>query len=164
MKKKILFLTVLATSLLQAKAQSHHKEVAGNNKIESRAKKGKEAIKPFQRQLTTLFSTSMTLTDALVSSDVPKAQAATALLTERLAIADSELAKGQIKSGDWAEHRKTMQTALEQISCSKDLGTQRKHFAQFSEALSQSIKIFGLGGATAYLKLPDGLGERSHLA
>lgn len=115
-----------------------------------------EAIEPqftvdakFQQQLSSVFSTYVTLKDAFVSTDAAKVSTEAASTRKALGNADMKLLSGAAHN-DWMNYLGSMETSLKTMEASADIEAQRQAFSTLSENLYKSIKAYGLGGATAY--------------
>ena len=147
--KKQIFILMIALALTGFELQAQHNH--GHAGKKGPASKSAQAADPaFQKHLAAIFEASQNLKEALVASDAAKAKTAATAVEKSLAATDMNLLKGQAQMQDWMDHQKTLKSTLGQISGTANLSEQRKHFAQFSEALFQSAKAFGIGGTEAY--------------
>ncbi len=103
----------------------------------------------FQNQLADVFMVSLQLKEAFVSSDTAKVLVAIPEIRNSILKVDMSLLKDEVLM-DWMGYLKTLNESVVQISNSTDLIVQRKAFASFNDAIYESIKMFGIGGMTAY--------------
>ena len=147
MKKQILVLSIsLSLFTLGVKAQDGH---AGHKGHKMEETKSGEADPAFQKQLATVYKTSLDLKEAFVASDAEKVKKAVVPVQEAIAKVDMNLLKDQAHR-DWMNYLKEINNSLSQIKSSGNIGEQRKYFSGFNDALYKSVKAFGTGRETVY--------------
>jgi hypothetical protein len=103
----------------------------------------------FQQQLAKVFTSYVSLKDALVASDAEKVKSEASTTGQAVAAVDVKLLSGEAHN-DWMSYLTPIQTSLEEIEGAADIEVQRKAFSTLSENLYKSIKAFGLGGTEAF--------------
>ncbi|MFD1140842.1 efflux RND transporter periplasmic adaptor subunit [Larkinella insperata] len=101
------------------------------------------APQAFQHQLTALYEQSLRLTESLIASDPAKARAEAAAARKTLEAINRKQLPGSAHQ-DWMKQLSRMQTALSSLAATADLEKQRSAYAQFSDGLYHSIKMFGI--------------------
>jgi Cu(I)/Ag(I) efflux system membrane fusion protein len=112
-----------------------------------------QALAPaaFKKQLGDAVNTYLLVKDALVASDVAAAEAAAQKMRQALSKVDMALLKGDAHLY-WMEQLKALQAHSEKISTTTDLEAQRRQFDFLSQALIQSVKVFGTHTDTLYVQ------------
>lgn len=108
-----------------------------------------EVDEAFQKQLSDVFTSYVSLKDAFVSSDASKVKNAATKTAASLAGTDMKLLSGAAHN-DWMTYSAGMSEALKKIETASDIEVQRKSFSELSDNLYKSAKAYGLGGTTAY--------------
>ena len=103
----------------------------------------------FQQQLSVVFDKYITIKDALVSSDVQSTQESGGELSKALEQVDITLLSGTDRN-TWMDLLGKMNNALENLTSTSDLASQRSSFSDLSDALYQAITTFRVGGIAAY--------------
>ena len=103
----------------------------------------------FQQQLAGVFTSYVTLKEALVSSDPAKVKAEAGTTLATISKVDMKLLTGAAHN-DWMNYLNGLRTSLQSIQATDDIEVQREALSTLSENLYKSIKAYGLGGANAY--------------
>lgn len=103
----------------------------------------------FQKQLSVVFTSYVTLKEAFVATDAAKVKTEAAAVASSLAAIDMKLLTG-VAHNDWMTYSGAMDAALKEIQATDDIEAQRSGFKNLSDNLYKSIKAYGLGGVTAY--------------
>lgn len=103
----------------------------------------------FRKQLASVFTSYLSLKEALVSSSAVQAKAQASSTTKALSDVDMGLLSGAAHH-DWMNFLAPMQKSLKEIASSGDIEIQRRAFSTLSDNLYKSIKAFGLGGKEAF--------------
>lgn len=103
----------------------------------------------FQKQLSAVFTSYVTLKEAFVATDAAKVKTEAATVASSLAGTDMKLLTGAAHN-DWMTYSGAMDAALKEIQATDDIEAQRTAFKNLSDNLYKSIKAYGLGGVTAY--------------
>jgi len=103
----------------------------------------------FQKQLTDVFISYITLKEAFVATDAGKVKTEATATQQALAKADMMLLSGPAHH-DWMAYLSSMEAALKEITVASDIEVQRKAFSTLSDSLYKTVKAYGLGGTTAY--------------
>lgn len=146
---------VIVTSLILAAgvAVAQHNHGSGHTNAPAHNKKetahSHRAVSEFQMQLRGVFTASLQLKDALVSSDAEKATLSASEIKSALTKVDLALLKDEALM-EWMGYLKILNENLERIAGSNDLVLQRHAFSSFSDALYKSLKEFGAGGIMVY--------------
>ena len=128
------------------KETSMVKNVVYREQEESKSKTGETE---FKKQLTKVYDAYLPLKNAFVKSDPNATADAAEKVGDALKNVNMELLKGDAHM-DWMKQLNTLSSGLKKIKNSKDIEMQRGGFAEFSLALHQAIKEFGMDNATAY--------------
>jgi Cu(I)/Ag(I) efflux system membrane fusion protein len=151
MKIKMIMLFLM---LISAAVYAQHDHGAGQNSAPAHSKKENDvhshrAAPVFQKQLADVFTASLQLKEALISSDSMTASASIQEIKNSLSKVDMTLLKDESLM-DWMSNLKVFNESMTLISSSTNLKVQRKAFTSFSDALYKSAKLFGLGSMTTY--------------
>ncbi len=150
MKNSIIIMSFI---LLAGSAVAQHDHGAGHTNAPAHSKKetvhSHRAVPEFQVQLRGVFTASLQLKDALISSDAAKATLSASEIKSALSKVDLALLKDEALM-DWMGSLKILNENLERIGSSTDLTIQRQAFSSFSNALYKSLKEFGAGGIMVY--------------
>lgn len=159
MKTKTIFYTLLITTTVWTlNGCSQSKKEAAKNHEEHAQPATTEATPSaptfsvdgaFQQQLSSVFTSYVSLKDAFVATDVAKVKAEAATTAQTLAKADMKLLTGAAHN-DWMNYLGGMETSLKEIQAASDIEQQRKAFSNLSDNLYKSIKAYGLGGTPAF--------------
>lgn len=103
----------------------------------------------FQKQLASVFTSYLSLKEALVSSSGVQAKTQASSTNKALSNVDMGLLSGAAHH-DWMNFLAPMQKSLKEIASSGDIEIQRRAFSTLSDNLYKSIKAFGLGGKEAF--------------
>ncbi len=103
----------------------------------------------FKKQLAAVVDSYLALKEALVASDAAKAATAAGQVKQDLGKVQMELLKGDAHVM-WMDMLKPLEGSLQKISGSKDIEAQRLAFADLTEALYQSLKMFQVQGLNIY--------------
>jgi Cu(I)/Ag(I) efflux system membrane fusion protein len=166
MKTKLILATLLfsATALTffsgcsgdkkETATESHDKHESDEHASGSTA--SKEAAEPqfkveaaFQQQLSSVFTSYVSLKDAFVSSDPNKVKAEASSTNQALSKVDMKLLSGAAHN-DWMTYVLPLESSLKEIQSTADIEAQRKAFSTLSDNLYKSIKAYGLGGKEAF--------------
>ncbi|MGH1434195.1 MAG: efflux RND transporter periplasmic adaptor subunit [Lewinella sp.] len=109
------------------------------------------APETFKEQLAGAVSAYLLLKDALVASDVAAAEAAAQDMHQALGKVDMAKLKGDAHLY-WMQQFKALQAHSEKITTSTDLEVQRQQFDFLSQALIQTVKVFGAHTDTLYVQ------------
>lgn len=121
---------------------------------------GESAPDTFKKQLTGVYTASLKLTEALISSNAGSTNAAAAGVEKALSGVDMMQLSGQTHL-DWMRYLNAMNAALKTIRGSGDLDKHRAAYAQFEEGLYQSVKRFGIINKPVYRQYcPMALGNK----
>lgn len=112
-----------------------------------------QALAPaaFKKQLGNAVNTYLLLKDALVASDMAAAEGAAQKMRQALSKVDMALLKGDAHLY-WMEQLKALEAHSEKITTTTDLEAQRRQFEFLSQALIQSVKVFGTNTDTLYVQ------------
>lgn len=146
MKKQILFLFI-SFSVFSFAPQAQHTAIHYTSA---------QSYHSFEAGLTKLYKSSLTLNEALISSDVKKTQQAAGEVKKVISQVDKSLLKEKALS-DWMSYQKVIIASLEKIESEEKLKVQRKYFASFSQALYKSLKTFGIEETAYYQFCPMAL-------
>ena len=105
----------------------------------------------FKQQLTHLSEAYILLKDALVATDNKLAATEAQQVIDALSKVGMDLLKEEAHLY-WMEQVEVLQPHGEKIIELTDIEEQRKQFDFFSQALIQSIKVFGMGGDILYVQ------------
>ena len=105
----------------------------------------------FKEQLQQVLAMYLALKDALVSTDAALAQSKVAPLQNALSAVDMALLKGDTHMY-WMDQLGALTGHTEKIALLEDVEEQRKQFDFLSQALINSIKVFGIPGSTYYVQ------------
>lgn len=103
----------------------------------------------FQSQLSSVFTSYVSLKNAFVSSDANKVKAEASATQQALVKVDMKKLSGAAHN-DWMNYTSGIESSLKEIEGSTDIEAQRKSFSTLSDNMYKSIKAFGLGGANAF--------------
>jgi len=103
----------------------------------------------FQNQLSQVVHAAGMLSDAFVSEDAAKIDAAVNEVRNKLNEADMNLLKGEDHM-NWMQYQRSMIELVNKISDSSELSEQKESFAAFNENLYLSVNAFGIQGEPAY--------------
>lgn len=103
----------------------------------------------FQQQLSTVFTSYVSLKDAFVATDVAKVKEAAEVAQQSLSKVDMMLLTG-VAHNDWMNYAGGLESSLKEIQSLNEIEAQRTSFSKLSDSMYKSIKAYGLGGATAY--------------
>ena len=103
----------------------------------------------FPKQLGALLAPYLKVKDAFVSSDPKAASENIRDVASSLEKVDMSLLKGETHM-KWMAQLNRLQESIKLIQVSNDIEIQRASFAQLSDALHMSFKIFGVEGLHAY--------------
>lgn len=131
------------------KKEDSHEHASGSTAPEQASKPAFEVDGKFREQLSAVFTSYVTMKDALVGSDASKVKAEAANTSSALANVDMKLLTGAAHN-DWMTYVAPMEKSLKEMASSDDLEAQRKSFSSVSENLYKSIKAFGLSGDQAF--------------
>lgn len=148
MNKQILIMVCFSLITFGLKAQDHNhgKMNRDDHKV---AATYSEVPQHFQSQLAAVFTANLSLNDGFVSSEVTSVKNAVAPVKEALNKVDMGLLKGDAHLA-WMSHLKVLKSSLEEITSAHSIEDQRKYFAEFNQALYQSVKAFGILEQEAY--------------
>jgi Cu(I)/Ag(I) efflux system membrane fusion protein len=148
--------TVFALSNCSAKKEEAAQEESHDESMHASNEEMPAATAPqfqvdaaFQQQLSGVFTSYVSLKDALVATDASAAKAAATKTQESLSKVDMMLLTG-VAHNDWMTYSAGLEAALNEIQSSEDIEAQRTAFSKVSDNLYKSIKAYGLGGAEAY--------------
>lgn len=150
MKNSIIIMSLIlfaGSVVAQHDHGSGHTNAPAHNKKETAH--SHRAVPEFQQQLRGVFTASLQLKEALVSSDASKATLSASEIKSSLSKVDLTLLKDEALM-DWMGYLKILNENLERIAGSNDLVLQRHAFSSFSDALYKSLKEFGAGGIMVY--------------
>lgn len=108
-----------------------------------------EVPEAFQKQLTEVAEAYFEVKNALVDSNPEKAAESSQILNKAIINVDMTLLKGKSHEA-WMKSEGALKTASKNISNTKDLEMQRKHFQHLSNNLLNVIEDFGLKKDTIY--------------
>ena len=103
----------------------------------------------FQQQFAGVFTSYITLKEALVSSDVNKIKVEAGTTLATIGKVDMKLLTGAAHN-DWMNFVNGLNASLQSIQATDDIEVQREGFSALSDNLYKSIKAYGLGGTNAY--------------
>lgn len=147
MKKQILNVTLgLSLMAFGAQAQDHDKM---DQKDHAGMTMSYDAPKKFQEQLADVYEASLDLKEAFVASDPAQVQKAVKPVQKALSAVDMKLLKDKAHMA-WMDQLKTLDSSLKAISEANAIDVQRESFANFSQALYQGVKSFGISSEEAY--------------
>ena len=159
MKARLIFYSFLfatAVFTLLSNCSGGKKTESDDAHAEATDEKAQEATAPqfvvsenFQQQLAKVFTSYVSLKDALVASDAAKVKSEASTTSQAVAAVDMKLLSGAAHN-DWMSYLTPIQTSLKEIESAADIEVQRKAFSTLSENLYKSIKAFGLGGTEAF--------------
>ncbi len=111
--------------------------------------------KAFKEQLAEVIKDYLALKDALVLTDNVQARESAAQFLESLSGVDRSLLKDKVQSDSheyWMEQLDALQAHGQQIRALEDVEEQRKQFDFLSQALINTIKVFGITEDTFYIQ------------
>jgi hypothetical protein len=158
MKARLIFYSLFATVIftLLSNCSGGKKAESDETNAEATDEKAQEAAAPqfvvsenFQQQLAKVFTSYVSLKDALVASDAAKVKSEASTTSQAVAAVDMKLLSGA-PHNDWMSYLTPIQTSLKEIESTADIEVQRKAFSTLSENLYKSIKAFGLGNMEAF--------------
>ena len=129
-------------------AESHQHEAATSEASEAAAPQF-TVDENFQKQLSTVFTSYVSLKDAFVASDVEKVKSEASNTSQAVAKVDMKLLSGAAHN-DWMAYLGSIDQSLKEIQGSSDLAVQRKAFSNLSDGMYKSIKAFGLSEGEAF--------------
>lgn len=147
MRKSIIVMSLALVSW-SVYAQHDHANMHGQEK-ESQEIKSYDTDQKFQEQLGLLYESSLSLTEAFVSSDPAVVKNKAAAVKKSMEKVDMKLLKGQAHM-DWMKYSALMNSSIASVEGSASIAEQREAFAQFSANLYKSVKAFGINGKEAY--------------
>ena len=107
----------------------------------------------FQKQLNTVFQSSLKLNESFMTEDIATVKKAAMDVRDQIGKADMMLLKGQAHM-DWMNYLKTMNGGLDHIIEAASINHQRTAFSQYNKGLYQSIKVFKIGETAYYQYCP----------
>jgi membrane fusion protein, copper/silver efflux system len=105
--------------------------------------------KKFKAQLEALNKAYLAVKDAFVQTDAAMAGKKTEGILKALKNVDMSLVKGE-SHNYWMEESKNIKVAVGHISDESDIKIQREYFAELSEAIVQTTKVFGVKSEVYY--------------
>jgi Cu(I)/Ag(I) efflux system membrane fusion protein len=151
MMKQLLSVT-LGVSLMAFSAQAQDSKMDHSKmdqKDHTEMTMSYDAPEAFQEQLAEVYEASLDLKEAFVASDTLQVRKAVSPVQDALFEIDMKLLKDKAHRA-WMDQLKTLRSSLEAIDKANTIMAQRESFADFSQALYQSVKAFGIGGEEAY--------------
>nr|WKN38605.1 DUF3347 domain-containing protein [Tunicatimonas sp. TK19036] len=127
-------------------AQNHHQM---DHKDHAEMTMSYDAPKEFQQQLAGVYQANLDLKEAFVASETSQVKEAVSSVQNALSEVDMSLLQEKAHMA-WMDQLKTLNSSLTAISGAGTIDTQRQSFAEFSQALYQSVKSFGIGGEEAF--------------
>lgn len=103
----------------------------------------------FQNQLADVFTSYISLKEALISSNGKEVKAEVPNVQKALGKVDMKLVSGAAHN-DWMNYMGRIESSLTEIQVNKDIEAQRKSFRTLSENLHKTIKAYGLGGKDVF--------------
>lgn len=103
----------------------------------------------FQEQLTEVYRVYLSLEEALVRTDPQAGKKSATQVEQALSQVDMSLVKGEMHN-HWMTSLNSLTEAIKKIGGSGDVEQQRMAFADFSDILYSTIKMFGVKGETIY--------------
>ena len=103
----------------------------------------------FIKQLTEVYRANLDLKDALVESDMEKAQAEAKEVLDELGNVDHQVLEGDAH-GIWMSSLREIAHLLSKIQNAGSLDEQRESFALLNRALYRSMKFLGYSGEPVY--------------
>ncbi len=146
--RKSIMIMALALVSWSVYAQHDHSDMQGQ-KGESQEVKHYDTDKKFQDQLGAVYESSLTLTEAFVSSDPVVVRSKAADVKKTMEKVDMKLLKGQAHM-DWMKYRKLINGSIGAFEKAESIAEQREAYAAFSTNLYKSVKAFGINGKEAY--------------
>lgn len=105
----------------------------------------------FQQQLGQYAEDYQELKDALVDTDFETAKAAASETLSSLEAVDMTQLEGEAHNY-WMQQQNTMQQYLQAMADASDIEEIRKHFAEITQPMKQSIAAYGVPGETFYVQ------------
>ena len=152
MKKQLLSVTLglgLITFGVQAQEKMDHSKTDHGKIDQAEMTTSYDAPNEFQNQLTKVYEASLDLKEAFVASDTTQIGKAVSPVQDALFAVGMKLLDDKAHTA-WMDQLKTLKSSLTEIDRARTIASQREHFANFSQALYQSVKSFGTAGETAY--------------
>jgi Cu(I)/Ag(I) efflux system membrane fusion protein len=103
----------------------------------------------FKKQLTAVYTTQLSLQKALINSDGSESISTVSNIETSLDQVDMSLVAGEMHNL-WMESMNGLKESLNKIKSSPDIEEQRLAYADFSDVLYNSIKMYGISGVTIY--------------
>ena len=129
----------------------HSETVASEEKASKDTAPQFQVDQYFQQQLGNVFTSYVSLKEALVSSDAGKVKSEATAVSQSVDKVDMKLLTGAAHN-DWMSYLTPMQNSLKEIQSTSDIEAQRRSFSTLSDNLYKSIKAFGIGDKDAYLE------------
>lgn len=156
MNRHLLFL-LMGFSLFTSTLQAQHTPAGATSQNEqAQPAVSNQGPAQLSTSLTKVYKSSQPLNEALIASDVKKAQQTALELKKVLSQVDRSLLKDKAHT-DWMNYQQAMNSILDKIVSEEKLKVQRKYFAQFSETLYKSVKAFGIDEKAYYQYCPMAL-------
>jgi Cu(I)/Ag(I) efflux system membrane fusion protein len=105
----------------------------------------------FKEQLVKLTQSYLALRDAFVATDPTQASASASEMLDKLSLVDMSLVKGDAHMY-WMEQQEALQAHGQQITELENVEEQRKQFEFLSQALINTIKVFGIPDDALYVQ------------
>ncbi|MBI2794506.1 MAG: efflux RND transporter periplasmic adaptor subunit [Ignavibacteria bacterium] len=105
--------------------------------------------KAFKQQLTDVYKAHLVMQQGFIDSKQQEVKKAVPRIEESLKNVDMSLVKGEMHD-HWMNSLNALNDALRRIKSANSIETQRNAFADFSENLYRTIKMFGTIGETIY--------------
>jgi Cu(I)/Ag(I) efflux system membrane fusion protein len=103
----------------------------------------------FKKQLQKVYDSYSLMVDAFISSEAEKVKKSSVKVISSLQEVDMGLLKGDAHM-TWMKYLEVLESEITTISTSSNISSQRISFAEFNDALYNSIKTFGLHHGMIY--------------
>ncbi len=130
-------------------SKKEEKETKEDTKEETSMKMDMEVDARFKAQISGVVTSYLTLKDAFVATDVKDAVAKAKAVKAKMFKVDMALLKGD-NHIMWMDMKKPIDSNLDKIIASSDIETQRLAFADVTDGVYKTIKMFNVTGLNVY--------------
>ncbi len=166
-KQLIIFLSLLISMGVFAQPHQHHKTQNdqmdhsmmdhsghGDMSVTENTAMTYSVSSSFQAQLKEVVKVTQELNESFVEGNSSKVSSSARLVANSIKEVDMSLLKQPEAHMEWMMNLKELNSSLNDIAESRDIGAQRTAFVQFNQALYRSIKSFGIGEQAFYQHCP----------